>query len=178
MSERSSMLGASYESSSIMALGQNKTDVLGLNTTYRLTRDSSLLLNAEFGRTRAGSGGSDSLLAGTTAIQSRAFGIAFAQRHLWQTNDQLTASVKQPLRVSAGSAALLTANVDTDGRAVVEQSWASLVPNGREIDFTLNYRMPVGKRSTLALQGTYQKDALNIAGNHQAQIGMMLQSSF
>lgn len=178
VAERNSLLGASYASGSILSLGQNATDVFGLTAGFHLSRNSSLTLNAEFGHTRAGNAESGSLFAGTTDIQSRAWGVTYLQQNLWKADDQLLASVKQPLRISSGSAALLTAGVDAEGYAVYDKSWSSLRPDGREIDCTLAYRMPTGKTGNLTMQAVYQKDALNIAGNNNALLGMIWNRNF
>ena len=73
---------------------------------------------------------------------------------------------------------MTTASVDQQGYAVYEKSWASLVPDGREIDVTLNYRMPTSKTDSLTVQAAYQKDALNMAGNNNAQLGLIWNKNF
>lgn len=178
VAERSSLLGAAYNSGSILSLGQNATDVIGFSLGYRLDRNSSLLFNGEVAYTKAGSAEAGSLFAGTSDIRSQSWGVTYLQHNLWKANDQFAASVKQPLRLSIGSAAMITANVDQQGYAVYEKSWASLVPDGREIDLTLNYRMPTSKTDSLMLQAAYQKDAANMAGNNKAQLGMIWNKSF
>lgn len=178
MAEQNSLLGAAYSSGSILAMGQNSTGVMGLSAGYRLDHNGSLVFNAEMGRTKAGNGDAGSIFAATSAIQSRAYGLTYLQQNLWKTTDQLTASVKQPLRLTSGSAAIITADVDQQGYAVYEKSWSSLVPDGREIDYTLAYRMPTSKTDNLMLQAVYQKDALNIAGNNNAQVGLTWNGSF
>jgi hypothetical protein len=178
VAERSSLLGAAYNSGSILALGQNATEVFGFSLGYRVDRNSSVLLNTEFGTTKAGNGDAGSLFSATSSLQSQAWSATYLQQNIWTANDQLAASVKQPLRVTAGSAAITTASVDAQGYAVYEKSWASLVPNGREVDVTVNYRVPTNKIDTLMLQAAYQKDSLNIAGNHAAQLGMIWNKRF
>jgi len=178
VAEQNSLLGAGYASGSILSLGQNATDVFGLTAGYRLSLNSSLTFNAEFGHTRAGNAEAGSLFAATSDIQSRAWGVTYLQQNVWKADDQLIASVKQPLRISNGSAALMTASVDANGYAVYDRSWSSLSPDGREIDYTLAYRMPTGKSATLSMQAVYQKDALNIAGNNQAVAGVLWNRSF
>ncbi len=178
VAERSSLLGAAYNSGSILALGQNATDVIGFSLGYRVDRNSSVLLNAEFGTTKAGSGDAGSLFSATSTIQSQAWSATYLQQNIWKANDQLAASIKQPLRLSSGSAAITTASVDAQGFAVYENSWASLVPDGREIDLTVNYRMPTNKTDTLTLQAAYQKEALNIAGSNNAQLGLIWNKRF
>lgn len=178
VNERSALLGAAYDSNSILSLGQNSTDILGLSLAFRLTRDSSLLFNGELGSTEAGNGGTSSLFAATSRIQSQAFGVTYMQQNLWKNNDQLVASIKQPLRVSSGSAAILSAHVDEQGYAVYDKSWSSLTPDGREINLTLSYRVPTRKTDTLAVQALYQKDALNISGYDSAQLGVIWNAAF
>ena len=104
--------------------------------------------------------------------------MTYLQQNVWTARDQFAASVKQPLRLSSGSAAITTASVDLEGYAVYEKSWTSLAPDGREIDLTLSYHMPTSKTDTLMLQAAYQKDALNMAGNNQAQLGLIWTKSF
>lgn len=178
VAEHSSLLGAAYSSGSILALGQNATDVLGFSLGYKLDHNSGLLFNGELAFTKAGSGEANSLFTGTTAIRSQSWGVTYLQQNVWTAKDQFAASVKQPLRLSSGSAAITTASVDQEGYAVYEKSWTSLAPDGREIDLTLSYRMPTGKTDTLMLQAAYQKDALNIAGNNQAQLGLIWNKNF
>jgi subtilisin family serine protease len=178
VAEKSSLLGASYSSGSILSLGQNASDVIGLSMAYRVSHHSSLLFSADFGKTRAGQGDTGSLFSATSTIQSRAYGVTYLQENLLTAQDQFSAAIKQPLRISAGRAALSMASVDEQGYAVYEKSWNSLVPDGREIDLTLAYRRPTSKSAHLSLQAAYQKDALNIAGNNNAQVGLLWNSSF
>ena len=176
--EQNSLLGASYGSGSILGFGQNATEVLGVSAAYRLSRHSSLMVNADFGHTKAGGGDAGSLFSATTGIQSRAYGVTFLQQNLWKANDQFSASVKQPLRITSGSTALTTASVDQQGYAVYEKSWNSLTPDGREVDYTLAYRMATSKIANLTVQAVYQKDALNIANNNTALFGVTWNTGF
>jgi hypothetical protein len=178
VAEGNAFLGAAYNTGSILALGKNTSDVIGLSLGYRLDRDSSLLFNGEIAYTKAGRGDAGSLFTATSAAQSQSWGMTYLQQNVWKANDQFAASVKQPLRLSSGNAALTTANVDQQGYAVYERSWTSLVPDGREIDVTLNYRMPTSKTDTLTLQAAYQKDAANMAGNNQTQLGLIWSEHF
>lgn len=178
LAEQNSLLGAAYARGSILGFGQNATEVLGLSAAYRLNRNSSLMLNADFGYTKAGSGDAGSLLSATTALQSRAYGVTYLQQNIWKAEDQLTASIKQPLRIASGSTALTTASVDAQGYAVYEKSWNSLTPDGREVDLNLAYRTPTSKTANLTVQATYQKDALNIAGNNNALVGLIWNTGF
>lgn len=178
VAESNSLLGAAYSSGSILALGRNATDVLGFSLGYRLDRNSSLLFNSELAYTKAGNGDAGSLVSGTTDIRSQSWGMTYLQQNVWTKNDQFAASIKQPLRLTSGSAAMTVASVDEQGYAVYQKSWTSLVPDGREIDVTLSYRMPTSKTDTLMLQAAYQKDAVNMAGNNQSQLGLIWTKSY
>ena len=178
LAEQASLLGASYNTSGPLSFGENKSNIVGLSLAYRLSQNDTLLFNTEMAYTRAGEAGSESLLTDTTRIRSQSFAATYLQRNLWRKNDQLSMSLKQPLRVIAGQTALLTADVDADGRAIYDKTWVSLKPEAREIDFVLSYRMPAGKDATLAIQGMYQRDALNVAGNHQSTLGLLFQRPF
>lgn len=178
VNEKSSLLGASYTAGSILGLGQNNSDVFGLTFAYRLNRDSNLTFNAEFAHTRAGNAGTSSLFAATSDIQSRAWGVTYQQQNLWQADDRLLASIRQPLRISSGSAALLTASVDAQGYARYDKSWSSLQPDGREIDYSLAYRRALGKAGNLTAQAVYRRDVQNIAGAHNTTLGMIWNRNF
>jgi hypothetical protein len=178
LAERSALLGASYSNGSILSLGNNATDVVGMSLGYRLTPTSGLMLSAESGYTQAGNGDAGSLFAATSSIQSRAYGVTYLQQNLWRADDQFTASIKQPLRISSGSAALITASVNEKGYPVMQKNWSSLTPDAREIDVTFSYRMPTSKLGNLTAQVAYQKDAQNIAGNNNALLGLVWNSGF
>lgn len=178
VAERSSLLGAAYSSGSILSLGQNNTEVVGFSLGYRLDRDSSLLFNSEFAHTRAGQGDQGSLFAATSSLQSRSWSVTYLQQNIWKANDHFAASIKQPLRLSSGSAAIVTASVDEQGYAVYDKSWSSLVPDGREIDMTLTYRVPTNKTDFLSVQAAYLKDALNMAGYNVTRLGLLWNKSF
>ncbi|AXS78951.1 S8 family serine peptidase [Dechloromonas sp. HYN0024] len=178
VAERNSLLGAAYNNGSVLALGSNASDVIGLSLALRMDRDSSLLFNGELAYTKANNSNAGSLLSATSNLQSQSWGMTYLRQNIWKNNDQFAASVKQPLRLSSGSAALSLASVDEQGYAVYEKHWASLVPNAREIDVTLSYRMPTSKTDALTVQAAYQKDAANLAGNNNAQLGLIWSKSF
>jgi hypothetical protein len=178
VAEQSGLLGSAYSQGGILSLGSNQTDVLGLSLALRVDRDSGFLLNTEFGRTRAGQGGSGSLFGETSVSQSRSWAATYLKQNVWTRNDQFVASIKQPLRMTSGSASMMNASTAENGEPIYDKTWVSLVPNGREIDYTVHYRMPVGKTDSLMLQAAHQKDALNIAGNNQSQLGIIWDKHF
>lgn len=178
MEEGASLLGAGTTGNSLLSFGHNRSNVAGLSLAYRVGKNSSLLFNGEMAQTETGESGAGSLFAATSNVRAQAFGVTFIQQNLWTNNDQLLASVRQPLRVSSGRVAIVSAEVDANGEPVYQRQWASLVPDGREIDFSLRYVTPTGKSSSLAMQAMYQRDALNIAGNNATQFGMLWKATF
>lgn len=177
LNERHGLLGSTYESGSALSLSErNQSLSYGLSAGFNLDRDSSLLFEAGLATTRASSG--QGLLAGTSDLQSRSWGVTFQNRNLAAANDRLTFAVKQPLRVSAGRIGVLMPSVDELGVAQYGTEWSSIVPDGRELDFKLAYELPTGKHGKLGLQATYRKDALNVRGSNDAGVGAMWTTRF
>ena len=170
LNERHGLMGSTYETGSALDLGaQNRTYNLGLALGMRLDASRNLLLEAGFATTRAVSG--TGLLAGASDVHARAWGVTYLQKDLQRSGDQLLFSVKQPLRVSNGQIGVMMPGVDADGVPVYQTEWASLVPDGREIDYKLAYTTPLTATQILGLQALVKRDAYNIAGNNNASIG-------
>jgi len=105
--------------------------------------------------------------------------VTYLQQDIVAPQDTLSISVKQPLRVSAGSVALLTPTVDPiTGLASFHAESSNLAPDGRELDYKAAYSIPAGKGKTLVVKAIYQKDALNISGNHNTLAGITWHGSF
>ena len=94
LTEANGMLGSSYDANSVISMGTNRTTSLGLSLGYSLDTDHSLLAEAGVAFTAAGS--SNGLLTGTTAIESRSFGVTFLSQRLFNQEDRLALSLKQP----------------------------------------------------------------------------------
>lgn len=176
--ESNSLLGAAYENNSFLSLGRNETRVIGFSLGYALGRGSSLLLNAEFAATKNSIASGDGLFAGTRNVQSRAYGMSYLGRNLWQKRDQLLLSVKQPLRVVSGSVGVVAPAIDEFGYAHYASEWNKLLPAGHAADYLLSYSAPLGRNRTLALQAAYRKDMLNLAGSNHALAGMSWSAKF
>lgn len=170
LDENHGLLGATYDTHSALSLGErNRSLSYSLSMGYRLSANRSLLLEAGLATTRANH--AEGMFAGTTGLQSRTWGASYLTRNLWRRNDQLTASIRQPLRVSQGSAEMVTTDIDEAGVAHYGTERVSLVPDGREIDYKLSYALPVDRHSNFAIQTRYHRDAFNIRGAHDAAIG-------
>ncbi len=170
------VLGANYDANSPLSLGANRSTSLGLSLGYALNANTSLL--AEVGFAVTGGSQGNSLLAGTTSIQSRSYGVSVLSKHLMNTDDQLAISLKQPLRVVSGSVGIVMPSIDAAGVANYSTEMVSLVPTGREVDFKMTYHAPLKKNQSLSLQFAARKDTMNIAGNHDASVGAIWTTRF
>ncbi len=176
LSEKSGILGASYQENSVLSLGANHTTSLGLSLGYSFNAYNSLLAEAGFGFTKAASGGG--LLAGTTDIQSRSYGMTFLSKHLITKDDTLAISVKQPLRIVSGKVGVITTGIDDAGVALYSTEMTSLVPTGHERDFKMAYDTPLKKNQSLSLQLSARQDVMNVAGSRDASVGAIWSSRF
>lgn len=171
LDETHGMLGSTYDTGSAVSLGEsNKTYSLGLSMGVLFDRNNTLLVETGFASTKGAS--ANGLIAGTTDIQSRSYGMTFMSKNLFETEDRLTASIKQPLRVASGQAALVTPSIDEQGIATFNREMVSLAPNGREIDYQLSYAMPLSASQSLSLQAGMRNDVLNIQGDRDSSVGM------
>jgi hypothetical protein len=170
LNENNGLLGSSYNADSAISFNQNNRSYsVGLSAGYELNDESSLLLETSYGFTQSAKG--SGLIAGTSNIQSQSIGASYMQKNLISDNDHLIFSIKQPLRVTSGKAAVLMPSVDALGYAVYNTEWASLVPDGHQTDYKMSYDTPLGDNKTLSLQAGYRQDVQNIQGNNDASIG-------
>jgi hypothetical protein len=174
--ESRGVLGASYAANSPLSLGANRSTSLGLSLGYAFNADTSLLAEAGLAVTSGSQG--NGLLAGTTSIQSRSYGLSLLSKQLMNSDDELAISLKQPLRVVSGSVGVVTPTIDTTGVALYSTEMVSLVPNGRELDFKMAYEMPLKKNQSLSLQFVARKDTMNIVGSHDASVGAIWTTRF
>ncbi len=177
LEEKHGLLGGTYDPNSLMALGdRNRSMAFGVSAAYRFSADTLVMAESQWSSTRDTAGGG--LLAGVTGVRSQAFGLSVATRNMWRDDDRLIASVRQPMRVVAGQAGVVTSSVDEQGLPVQRTEWTSVVPDGREMDYRLAYDTPMGKDRSLALQFTVKRDYLNIAGNNDTAAGIMWRAKF
>lgn len=176
LSENNSLLGSTYDPHSPVGLGSNQTTSLGLSLGHRLSEETSLFAEAGGSYTRSAQG--NGLIAGTSAIVSRSFGVTFLTRKLMTEDDRLSVSLKQPLRVVSGKAAVVVPGIDDNGVPQYNNEQLSLVPNGRETDFRMAYETPLGKTQTLSFQVGARRDVMNIAGNRDAGVGAVWSARF
>lgn len=176
LDEKSGLLGSTYGMTSVLGLGANSTTNVGLSLAYRFDGHNSLLAETGFAFTRGASG--NGLLAGTSEIQSRSWGLTLLSRQVLNREDRLALSIKQPLRVSSGSVSVITPSLDDAGVAHYGSQKLTMVPTGRELDFKVAYDTPLRKNQTLSLQLGARRDVANIAGQNDASVGAIWSARF
>jgi hypothetical protein len=177
LEERHGLLGGTYDPNSLMSLGsRNRSTAVGLSGALRLSADTLLMAESQWSSTRDSDGGG--LISGVTGVRARAAGLSLTSRNVWRDDDRLTFSARQPMRVVAGQAGVITSSVDAQGLPVQRTEWTSVVPDGREMDYRLAYDVSTGRDKTLAVQFTVKRDYLNIAGNHDAAAGLVWRAKF
>lgn len=178
LNEQQGLLGASYASGGPLGLGEsNKTTSLGLTLGWKLSPTSRLLLESTFASTKASEGAG--LLTGTAGIRAEAYGAAYLHDNWVKEGDRLMVSLKQPLRVVAGTVGMVTADVDKDtGVPIFGVTSVGLAPAAREVEYRLSYVLPMNKTQSVSLQGGYRHDAYNIAGYSEYALGVSFTSRF
>ena len=176
LGEQSGLLGSTYQPGSALSLGANTTTSLGLSLAYALSDTSHLLF--ETGMAHTCDAASNGLFADVSNLASRSYGVTFHAQRLFNPTDGLSISIKQPLRVVSGSVGVVSTRIDDDGVAHYSTDRASLVPTGREIDFTIAYDTRVNKTQSLSLQFTAVRDVLNVSGERDASIGAIWSTQF
>jgi hypothetical protein len=163
-----------------MSFGNSNRSVeTGVSALITLDRNNSLYLETTQSTTYAATAASGSMFSGTSDIHAQSFGMSFTSKNMLMTADKLTATVKQPLRVTSGVANLTTTTINPiTGVATVGVEGISMAPNGREMDYRVSYDTPLTKTQNVSLVASYMKDAMNMAGNNYATIGANWQMKF
>ncbi len=131
---------------------------------YALARHWTVAAQYSMGVTSAQHNTADSLIQGFSAVRTDAFAIGLAREQLWRDRDQLSLTVSQPLRATAGSMQLdLPTAVDASGRVLRSATSVALVPGGREVMTELAYSVPLDKRTMLGVSYLNRRHA-----NHDA----------
>ena len=172
LSESNGMLGSTYVQGGMLGFGgSNNSNSIGFSLGADLGGNARLLLDAGFASTAGGQG--SGLVSGTSGVVSRSLGVAFSNQDVMTKGDRFTVSAKQPLRVVSGYANLVMPAVDpVTGVATYSNERVSLVPNGRETDFSVSYSAPVARTQTVTLQAGLRNDLQNIAGESDRSVGV------
>jgi len=142
LSESNALLGSSWTAGGPLALSssRSRSTSIGLSAEAQVADGLRWGVDGMMAHTPAAAV-SNSLITGTSAITSFAFGTALKLDDAFQEGDVASLSVKMPLRVYEGSAHLaLPEGTDMQGNPVIQTSSAKLAPTGVETDIGLGYR--------------------------------------
>lgn len=170
LDENNGLLGTTYASSANpVGLGNNHQSMsMGVSSSVALTGSLRLMVDAAIARADGASltGG---IISDVTPLYARTYGASLVQGDTFSKNDRLSLSVRSPLRVYSGSAALAVTSVDAQGIATTGSQRVSLKPDGNELNLTAGYEAPVGDNMTWNVSLEARRDADNIAG--QSDVG-------
>ena len=169
VSERDRLLDA--DGGGALALPEGaSTSFVGLAGKIDLSADLELFAQGFVGLTDPG-GGASGLLEDISALLSSSFGGGLARRDLLASGDRLTFALAQPLRVEQGGAVLdRPVGRTIDGRVLRATDRIGLEPAGREIDFEIGYRLPLGRRHELQVNWLSQIEPGHDPGARSAHV--------
>ena len=162
ISEDDSFLGASFGQN----LGQLKnsgTEFFGLNGHVQLNSNWQGIFAVYLGTTESGLGGNglvenSGLFNLDNSVNSNSWSLGLNSSPDWQTDDRLSISLHQPLRVQSGQGSLqLATGRTTDRQVIYETVNFDLQPQGREQQLELLYQFKLGDiRAATRVEYTYQ----------------------
>lgn len=177
LNEKHAILGNSYDPNAAVGFGDNnRTTSVGLTAAYRFDDNNVVLAEASVATTRGGNAAG--LIADTTDIKSRSWGMTFTSKNLIGKGDGLTVSMTKPLHVVSGQAAVWTAETAANGTSTLTKTWLDLAPAASETDVRLNYDAPLKGNQALSVQASYRKNMQNQADNNEATLGLAWKAKF
>lgn len=177
LNEKNGLLGSQYQNNALLSFNQrNQSASMDLTAIYKFNQKNSVALEATVAKTKGAD--ANGLFVGTTDIISQAFGASFVSKSIYKNDDQLTLSIKQPLRVVSGKSGLVVSGVDALGYATYHTDWLSLSPDGREVDYALTYETPMQNNQYVSFQASFRQDLLNEKGNHDLGVGLNYRVDF
>lgn len=177
LNEKNGLLGSQYQNNALLSFNQrNQSASMDLTAIYKFNQKNSVALEATLAKTKGGD--ANGLFVGTTDIISQAFGASFVSKDIYNLYDQLTLSIKQPLRVVSGKSGLVVSGVDALGYATYRTDWLGLSPDGREIDYSLTYETPMQNNQYVSIQASYRQDLLNEKDNNDIGLGLNYRVDF
>ena len=176
--QRNGLLGATFNNQGAVNLGnRHRSSGLSLGVAYALGGGRSLMVDTMITRSSSSTGESG-LVSGVSAVTARAYGVSLVQASAWREGDLLTASVRKPLRVIAGQAALATTSVDALGYPTTTATPITLKPNGDETDFSIAYAAPARAGFKFNVGVDYRNEAENTRGLNDMTVRFALERRF
>lgn len=164
MQEQDRVLG--MKGAGAFALGQGTPTLFaGAEGKMQLADHLALRGAAWFGLTTPESTPS-SLVRGMSGLTTSAFNASLERDTLFADGDKLTLGLSQPLRVESGTMDVSLPLYRLSNGAILRRDLTqTLTPSGRELDFELNYTMPLNENSgDVAFGALWRKDASHVTG--------------
>ncbi len=179
LDEENGLLGSRVENHNALGLSeQNKSLGLDFSLGIHFDENNMLMLEKGFAITKSApkSALGNGFITQATALYAQSFGGTYLSKNVWQKNDTLSFSIKQPLSVTHGKAAFMSAEVDEMGYAQYKNTWVGLAPSGRQTDYLVSYEKNVNSNQSLAFQAYFNDDIGNI--NHEKNAGLNIVLKF
>lgn len=160
-----------------MALDAARTRTLTAHASYRLGKDTLLAAQYSVGRTADSNG--RALLAATKGVSSDAFAIGLVSHHALTRDDRLAVTLSSPMRISGGSMqVMMPVAITEDGNTVFESRRVALASTSRELKLGLDYAHPLSSTSSLSYVVALRHNADHVAGETDAQAGVIFRTTF
>lgn len=164
LDEQQGLLGTTYQNTSPLSLGDShRTELFGQSLGIDLGNGASLLLETMEAHVEAASANAG-IVTGTTPMMALAYGASLDQQHAFFAGDDISVSVRKPMRVFSGSANVAVTSVDAQGYATTSNVKVGLTPTGSQTDFNLGYRFDLGSGVTAGAVAGLSTDAGNVKG--------------
>jgi len=176
LNEQNGLLGTTYYGNGPLSLGETHQSMSwGTTSAIALDDRRDLVLDAAIVR----SDGADltgGIISDVAPLYARTFGAAVTQRDTMERGDNLSLSLRAPLRVFSGSASLTGSDVDAQGNPVLSTQRVNLTPSGNEMDLSVGYQTPETGGMSWHVSLDARHDADNVSGQNDADflVGMKL----
>ncbi|MGE3622906.1 MAG: S8 family serine peptidase [Bdellovibrionales bacterium] len=173
------MLLGSYSAGDVLGMSSSATTMsFGAGVNYDLGDGYQIGVDASYATTGS-NGNTNSLIGGTSRLQSSSFSLAFVKDDVTGVGDRLGVSIDKPLRVFSGSAMVnVPTGTDNNGNPIVESQRVNLAPTGSETDLGFTYSRPLAQDLLGSFNLTYRNDADNISGNQDAAAMVRMKYNF
>lgn len=169
LGEQNGLMGTTYTSGNPISFGDNHQSMsMGVSSALDLGNKRNLLFDAAV--TRTDSAHMAGIITDVTSLYARTLGAALVQRDAIKPGDNLSFSVRAPLRVFSGAATVAMTSVDEEGNATTTGQRVGLNPTGNEIDFSLGYQAPIDENASWNVMFNARHDDGNVAGKNAADI--------
>ncbi|WP_343115529.1 S8 family peptidase [Ostreiculturibacter nitratireducens] len=105
-----------------------------------------------------------SVLSGSSQASFNSFGVDVGQRGVFAKGDRLALGVSRPIAITSGRSSISLPVVRADGGIETRAVAIDLAPQERQLDLSLTYQVPLGKRQELLLEVLHAENFGNQQG--------------